>query len=158
MRFSAICIALCLHSVYLDSVASADNALADRTSVPGQTASYRIANATAISSAAALPAIVFDATMSVDEFNRQWDERDVNAYRLVTVRIPRSAVSTNALLDRAVSFHSAGQNFPGSVQSFRLQADGRSHEMIEVSIRVKNERHDGVWLLGPTSKGSITIQ
>ncbi len=104
----------------------------------------------------ALPPVLLTPDLSVEEFNRRLDARDVQECLLVTADFPRDQVQLHGIVDRAAKFTWEDQVFQGRVSSvFLLEQSGKS--LVRVFVRIDNRKAQGKWILPKHAQGTLAL-
>lgn len=129
-----------------------------RCSLPALKRVGPILACTAVQSARAAPAVVYDPQMSVEQYNQKLMARDPAAYLLVEIDLPLEQIGAAGIVDRPVHFDWNGTSFQGNIQSAFFTNGPEGSRQVHVLARIKNRQLEGDWLLPTKARGQLKLR
>lgn len=146
MRRFAICVALVAFS--LSGSAQAANGNGPQA--------YRVK---LTESAAAMPPLVYDPSLSIQQNNQRLADRDSREYLLVSVDVERDGLKLKSLTGRTVPMLIGGRPVAGHIVAFSATGQNTQTETVRLYIRVYNPKlSDGTRALAPGDTGFLSLE
>ena len=102
------------------------------------------------------PAVTYDPSHSVAEFNRRQAAREPAAHLLVAVEIPRDQLNLRKITNRPVRFVASDATFQGKVTAAFLESS--DSDKVILHARIDNRLNAAEkWILKPGTTGTLSI-
>lgn len=109
----------------------------------------------------ALPAVIYDPSLTIDEINSQISSRDKQSHLYVEVELPRDKLTLKKIVDRAAVFVHDGKSYAAQVTAAFVspsksgsQGGGR---LVRLAVRVDNKKLEDQWALHHGDGGKLFV-